>query len=126
MDTPDLLGLTVSMAATTLLVAAVAGLLPRIVGDEPNPVVGIRTKATMSSPAAWQVAHNAARPYLVRTVWSAVVGLVVQASIGVAAGFGSVASAAVAVAVFVAVFVVLIYAALKGNAAAKDIAALSP
>ncbi|KDQ02800.1 hypothetical protein EN35_08295 [Rhodococcus qingshengii] len=50
MESPDLLGLTVSLTSSTLILAFVAGLMPRLVGDEPNPVVGIRTKATISSP----------------------------------------------------------------------------
>ena len=33
------------MTSTTLIYAVVAGLVSQLVGDEPNPVVGIRTKA---------------------------------------------------------------------------------
>ncbi|WP_458683415.1 SdpI family protein [Prescottella equi] len=95
--------------------------MPRIIGDEPNPVVGIRTKATMSSPAAWQLAHQVARPLLHRTVWTAIAGLSIQVVIGVVAGFGSVASAVAAPAVLLAVLIALIYAAIKGNAAAKSL-----
>ena len=116
-----MLGLTISLTSSTLVVAFVAGLMPRLVGDEPNPVVGIRTKATMSSPAAWQLAHQVARPLLHRTVWTAIAGLSIQVMIGVVAGFGSVASAVAAPAVLLAVFIALIYAAIKGNAAAKSL-----
>lgn len=44
-----------------------------------------------------------------------------QVMIGVVAGFGSVASAVASPAVFLAVLVGLIYAAVKGNAAAKSL-----
>jgi uncharacterized membrane protein len=120
-ESSDLLGLTISLTPSTLLIAFVAGLMPRLVGDEPNSVVGIRTKATMSSPEAWQLAHQVARPFLRRTVWTAVAGLCMQVVIGVVAGFGSVASAVTATAVFLAVCIVLIYAGLKGNTAAKSL-----
>lgn len=115
----DLLGLTSSMTATTIIAIGVAGLMPRLVGDEPNPVVGIRTKATQSSPEAWQLAHRVAQPILRRTVWTALAGLGIQLVIGVATGFGSAASAAAAVAVCAATYVVVIYAGFKGNSAAK-------
>jgi uncharacterized membrane protein len=117
-DTSELLGLTIPLSAMTLLVAVAAGLLPRLVGDEPNLVVGIRTNATMSSPEAWQFAHEVARPFFCRTVWTAVVGLCIQVVIGVMAGFGSVVSAVAAAIVCAAAFTVLIAGALKGNAAA--------
>lgn len=121
MGSSDLLGLTISLTSSTLIVGVVAALVPRLVGDEPNPVVGIRTKATMSSPEAWQLAHRVARPLVRRTVWTAVAGLCLQIVIGVAIGFGSVVSAVAAPVVFLAVIIVLIYAGLKGNAAAKSL-----
>lgn len=121
MESPDLLGLTVSLTSSTLILAFVAGLMPRLVGDEPNPVVGICTKATISSPEAWQLAHRIAWPLLRRTVWTAVVGLCMQVAIGVVTGFGSVVSAVASTVVFLAVLLVLLCAALKGNAAAKSL-----
>ncbi|NKR39705.1 hypothetical protein GS490_06525 [Rhodococcus hoagii] len=117
--TSDLLGLTASMTATTLILTGVASLMPRLVGDEPNPVVGIRTRATQSSPEAWQLAHRVAQPILRRTVWIAVAGLGIQLVLGVVTGFGSAASAATAMAVAVVVFIVVLYAGYRGNAAAK-------
>ncbi|WP_165497140.1 hypothetical protein [Rhodococcus sp. ABRD24] len=45
----------------------------------------------------------------------------IQIVIGVVADFGSVVSAAAATVVCRAAFIVPIYAALKGNAAAKDL-----
>ncbi|WP_305091383.1 SdpI family protein [Prescottella sp. R16] len=118
-DTSDLLGLTISISSTTLLLAGVAGLMPRLVGDEPNAVAGIRTKATMSSAEAWRSAHRVAQPILRWTVWTGVAGLGIQTAIGLVAGFASVTSAVAAVIVCAATFIILIYAALKGNAAAK-------
>ncbi|NKR26058.1 hypothetical protein GS485_20695 [Rhodococcus hoagii] len=119
--TSDLLGLTASMTVTTLILAGAAGFMPRLVGDEPNPVVGIRTRATQSSPQAWRLAHLVAQPILRRTVWIAVVGLAIELVLGVVAGFGSAASAVTAVAVAVVVFLVLLYAGYRGNAAAKTL-----
>lgn len=116
-----MLGLTASLTASTLVVAFVAGLMPRLVGDEPNPVMGIRTKATMSNPEAWRLAHQIAWPLLRRAVWVAVAGVCLQVVIGVVTGFGSVVSAVASVAVFLAVLIVLLYAAVKGDAAAKSL-----
>ncbi|WP_458682617.1 SdpI family protein [Prescottella equi] len=115
----DLLGLTISMTSTTLILTGAAVLMPHLVGDEPNPVVGIRTRATQSSPEAWQLAHQVAGPILRRTVWTAVVGLCIQLVFGVVVGFGSVVSSVAAVTVCAVVFVVMIYAGFKANAAAK-------
>lgn len=117
----DLLGSTISLASSTVILAFVAGLMPRLVGDEPNAVVGIRTKATRSSPEAWQLAHEVARPYLRWTMWTAVAGLCIQVVVGVSTGFGSVLSAIAAFVVFLAVLVVLTFGALKGNSAAKSL-----
>ena len=122
MESPDLLGLTVSLTSSTLILAFVAGLMPRLVGDEPNPVVGIRTKATISSPEAWQLAHRIAWPLLRRTAWTAVVGLYMQVVIGVVTGFGSVVSAVASTVVFLAVLLVLLCAALKGKRRGKIVA----
>ena len=121
MESPDLLGLTASLASSTLILAFVAGLMPRLVGDEPNPVVGIRTKSTTSSPEAWRLAHQSAQPLLRRTMWTAVAGLCMQVAIGVVTGFGSVVSAVTSTVVFLAVLLVLLFAGVKGNAAAKSL-----
>ncbi|MBM4569174.1 hypothetical protein GS489_01305 [Rhodococcus hoagii] len=121
MGASDLLGLTMSMTSTTFIVTGVAAAMPHMVGDEPNPVVGIRTRATQSSPEAWQLAHQVAQPLLRRAVWTAAAGLCIQIVIGVVAGFGSVESAVAAVAVCAASFVVVLYAGFKGDAAAKTV-----
>lgn len=121
MESADLLGLTVSLTSSTLILAFVAGLMPRLVGDEPNPVVGIRTKATIASPEAWQLAHPSAQPLLRRTMWTAVAGLCMQVAIGVVTGFGSVVSAVTSTVVFLAVLLLLLFAGVKGNAAAKSL-----
>lgn len=119
MGATDFLSLTVSVTSSTLLCAGIAALMPRIVGDEPNPVVGIRTRSTQSSAEAWQLAHRVAQPILRGTVWTAAAGLCVQLVIGVLMGFGSGVSSVTAVIVAVSAFSVLIYAGVKGNAAAK-------
>ena len=121
MASSDLLGSTISLTTSTIVLAVVAGLLPRFVGDGPNSVVGIRTKATMSSIEAWHLAHRVARPYLRWTMWTAVAGLCIQVVIGVPADFGSLLSAIASFVVFLAVFLVLIFGALKGNSAAKSL-----
>jgi len=109
------------MTSSTLVVAFAAGLMPRLVGDQPNPVMGIRTKATLSSPEAWRLAHQVAQPLLRRTVWTAVAGLCIQLAIGVITGFGSVVSAVAAAVVFLVTLAVLLYSAVKGNNAAKSL-----
>lgn len=121
MDTADLLDLTFTLTMTTILLGGTAGLLPRLVGEEPNLLVGIRTKATTSSPEAWRLAHRVARPLLRRTMWTAVVGLLVQVAAGAVAGFGSMVSVVAAALTCVATFVVLIAAAVRGHTAARDL-----
>lgn len=39
---------------------------------EPNSVVGIKTRATQASPAAWEAGHRAALPWTKRTVIASV------------------------------------------------------
>lgn len=126
MESPDLLGLTASLASSTLILAFVAGLMPRLVGDEPNPVVGIRTKSTTSSPEAWRLAHQVARPLLRLTMWTAVAGMCVQVTIGVVTGFGSVVSAVASTVVFLAVLLVLLFAGQgEGQRRGEIVAALT-
>ncbi|OAH43236.1 hypothetical protein AYJ66_17035 [Dietzia cinnamea] len=121
MDATDSLILTVSVTSSTLLGGGIAAIMPRIVGDEPNAVVGIRTRATQSSDKAWQLAHQVSQPILRGTVWTAVVGLCIQLVTGVVTGFVSVASSFIAVAVALSTFSVLIYAGFKGDAAARSL-----
>ena len=114
--------MTVTMTSTTVLGALAGALLVRIAGDEPNPLIGIRTKATMASPAAWRVAHNTARPTIAVMIWVAVAGLCAQLAVGVAAGFDSAPSSVASTVVCAVVYVILIGAAIRGHRAAKAVA----
>ncbi|MFI6823259.1 SdpI family protein [Micromonospora sp. NPDC050187] len=53
---------------------------------ERNGAVGIRTRDTQVSDAAWQAGHAAALPMVTRTVWVAVVAVVLAVATHVAAG----------------------------------------
>ncbi|WP_010542153.1 SdpI family protein [Dietzia alimentaria] len=121
MDATESLILTVSVTSSTLLGGGIAAIMPRMVGDEPNAIVGIRTRATQSSDKAWQLAHQVSQPILRGTVCTAAVGLFIQLVTGVVTGFASVASSFAAVAVAVLTFSVLIYAGFKGDAAARSL-----
>lgn len=117
--TEGLLSLTVTMTVSTVVAAAVAWVMPIVAGEQANPVVGIRTKATLSSDKAWRLAHRVARPALRWTVWAAAIGLVMQLALGLVLRFDSIFSAALAVTVCVVAYSVLIYAGMIGNSAAK-------
>ncbi|MDI9918342.1 SdpI family protein [Rhodococcus sp. IEGM 1379] len=119
MDSQELSGLTLSMSGGTALLVVAVVLVQRIVSDTPSAVVGIRTRATMSSPAAWQLAHRTAEPALRRTQWIALAGLVFQLFIGLWLGFGAMASTVFSIIVFVVVTGMLVHAALLGDRAAK-------
>jgi uncharacterized membrane protein len=116
----DLIGLVLGLSIGTVMLVAVTSLIVRFPGDEPNSVMGIRTKATMSSPEAWQRSHQAARPGLRRATWVALAGIAVQV-VGITVGVGTAASAAVAVVVFAAVTALILAAALTGNKVAREI-----
>ncbi|MCJ0905594.1 SdpI family protein [Rhodococcus sp. ARC_M6] len=120
MNSQDLLGLTVSLSGGTALLVVAVVLVQRIVGDTPNELVGIRTRATMSSPAAWQLAHRTAAPALRRTSRMALAGLAIQLVIGLWWGFGAPASALFSIIVFVVVTGMLVHASLLGDRAAKN------
>ncbi|TSD49072.1 SdpI family protein [Rhodococcus sp. KBS0724] len=117
----DLIGLVLGLSIGTVMLVAVTSLIVRFPGDEPNSVMGIRTKATMSSPEAWQRSHQAARPGLRRATWVALAGIAVQVVVGSTVGVGTAASAAVAVVVFAAVTALILAAALTGNKVAREI-----
>ncbi|NMM88941.1 hypothetical protein B2J88_32115 [Rhodococcus sp. SRB_17] len=119
MDSQEMFALTVSLSCGTALLAVAVVLVQRIVGDTPNELVGIRTRATMSSPAAWQLAHRTAEHALRRTQRIALAGLVLQFCIGLWLGFGALASAVFSIIVFVAATAMLVHAALLGDRAAK-------
>lgn len=119
MDSQELLGLTISLSGGTALLAFAVILVQRLVGDIPSAVVGIRTRATMSSPAAWQLAHRTAAPTFRRTMRMAFAGLAIQLVFGLWLGFGALASAVFSIILFVVVTAMLVHAALLGDRAAK-------
>ncbi len=123
MDSQELLGLTVSMSFGTASLAAAAILIQRVVGDTPNELVGIRTRATKSSPEAWQLAHRIAAPVLRSTFRIALIGLAIQLVVGLWLGFGAIASALFSIVLFVVVTGMLIRAALLGDRAANRLQA---
>lgn len=120
-EAPDLVGAVLGLSIGTITLVSVATLIAKFPGDEPNTVMGIRTKATMSSPEAWQRAHRVARPGLRRAAWIALAGFAVQLGIAIAVGVGTAASATAAAVVFAAVTVAILAAALTGNRAAREI-----
>ncbi|OYD70516.1 SdpI family protein [Rhodococcus sp. OK302] len=119
MDSQELLGLTISLSGGTALLAVAVVLVQRIVGDTPNELVGIRTRATMSSPAAWQLAHRIAAPAFRRTMRMALAGLAIQLLMGLWWGFGTRASVLFSIILFVVVTGMLVHASLLGDRAAK-------
>ena len=123
MDSQEMFALTISLSCGTALLVAAIVLVQRIVGDAPNELVGIRTRATMSSPAAWQLAHRIAAPAFRRTMRMALAGLAIQLLMGLWLGFGALASAVFSIILFVAVTAMLVHAALLGDRAAKRIQA---
>lgn len=120
-QSPDLVGAVLGLSIGTITLVAVASLIAKFPGDEPNSVMGIRTKATMSSPEAWQQAHQAARPGLRRATWIALAGFAVQLGIAITIGVGTAASATAAAVVFAAVTVAILAATLTGNRVAREI-----
>lgn len=123
MDSQELLGLTGSISFGTVLLAAAAILMQRIVGDTPNELVGIRTRATKSSPEAWQLAHRIAAPVLRNTLRMALAGFAIQLVLGLSLGFSSIASALFSIILFVVVTGMLVFAALLGDRAARRLQA---
>ncbi|WP_328811772.1 SdpI family protein [Rhodococcus sp. NBC_00294] len=122
MNTPAVISLTLGV----VLIGALAAFMRK--GYEnlgPNSAVGIRTKATKASPAAWRVGHEAASPFLMAAVITAVtvVVLTIGATIASALSDSTVTDhAAVAIpAIGLAVeVVILILATAQADKAAKS------
>ncbi|NMM90895.1 hypothetical protein B2J88_42380 [Rhodococcus sp. SRB_17] len=123
MSSTDLVGLVAGLSGGSVLLIALALAMPRVVGDEPNSLIGIRTAATTSTPEAWQVAHRAAVPYLRRTARVGGLGLCAQVVTALVWGPVSVGSAIAAAAVFAGVTIMLIDAARRGDRAARQLSA---
>lgn len=83
---------------------------------ERNALIGIRTRATMASDAAWDAGHRAAAPVLEVVAWASVVtGLV-----GTVTAIADSWLAAVTVSVgYAALFVLLGLATARANRAAR-------
>ncbi|MFJ2744403.1 SdpI family protein [Streptomyces sp. NPDC087440] len=87
-----------------------------------NAAIGIRTKATMASDAAWERGHAAAGPLLTATFRTAyVVGAVTVLVTLVVGSGGSPAVLAVPLTGFVAALGLLVAASVRANAAARDL-----
>lgn len=87
-----------------------------------NPAVGIRTRATMSSDAAWTAGHAAAAPLLTATYLTAYAVGVISAVLGVVLMLRDVEHLAVAVVPLAgvgAVITLLSLAANRANSAAR-------
>ncbi|MEU5282506.1 SdpI family protein [Streptomyces sp. CA-278952] len=88
---------------------------------ESNSVMGIRTKATMSSDRAWQAGHVSAAPMLTVTFLTAYVTGAISLALGLAFTLSDTENATVIIvpsAGLVGVLTLLTTAAIKANSAA--------
>lgn len=95
----------------SLVGAAAGGSLPR------NAMVGIRTRATKASDAAWSAGHRAAAPVLKASVAVAVVFAVVTLAAGTLSDDWAFAVGMTGMAATVAL---LLVATARANSAARD------
>lgn len=116
------LGLLIGVVVLTMVCGSIAsasarGALPR------NGAIGIRTKATKSSDAAWDVGHRAAVPLMRWTTWFGVLMTVVTivAVIVLRPGEGPGWEVAAPILGFVGVFVGLMAAGVVADRAAKAV-----
>ncbi|MFH8760660.1 SdpI family protein [Streptomyces atroolivaceus] len=87
-----------------------------------NSMIGIRTKATMSSDSAWQAGHASAAPLLTATYLTAYALGAISLALGLASTLSDGENAAVIIvplAGFVVVLALLTTAAIKANATAR-------
>ncbi|MFI9629721.1 SdpI family protein [Streptomyces sp. NPDC052042] len=104
--------IVVSAASTWTARAGAKGELTR------NGSVGLRTRHTQTSDSAWQAGHAAALPLLTRTVWVAVITIVLAALVQLSSGgpWGIL----VGVCGMVVEVIMLVVATRAANRAAKD------
>ncbi|WP_106399050.1 SdpI family protein [Actinocorallia populi] len=87
-----------------------------------NSVMGIRTKATMSSDSAWEAGHAAATPLLTATYLTAYITSAITFALGLALTLGDVENPAALIIPLCGIGVVLALlsvATVKANSAAR-------
>lgn len=115
-----------------VVIAAVCGLLARMTRLhqlEPNGVIGLRTKATRSSPAAWQRGHDAARPWVLAAAGAAIGAGVIFVLVGALSGASTADEAVPTWSIlvgYVAVSAVVVAAGVVADRAAKRVASTRP
>lgn len=124
MDATGSLSLLVGVAVLSLVTGI---LVPQIyAGDlRRNHLIGMRTKATLSSDEAWEVGHRASLGYL---VFACIVGVVaIIAALGtfvfadVSSGAGEIMLAAIPIAAFTSQVVAIIAGCVAADRAAKSV-----
>ncbi|WP_225943658.1 SdpI family protein [Nocardiopsis terrae] len=88
-----------------------------------NSAVGLRTRITKSSDAAWESGHRAAAPWLLAcayTGYSSSVLTVVFAVVAAVGGFSGVGAMIIPAIGFVAVIIILVVATAIAHRAGKD------
>lgn len=121
-----------ALTGGALLLTLTAALIALMAGGDglpPNRAVGIRTRATRSSPQAWAAAHRAARPLLWRgaalgalLVLVAAVALVLHAR-GDGEGPAAAVALTAAVSGFVGVTAAVLWGGVRGQRAARRVQA---
>lgn len=93
---------------------------------ERNSAIGIRTKSTLASDRAWDVGHHTARPYLIGTALTGIVGTVISLlAIPFFADGGSLTDPKIMVVPafsFVLQILVFLWSSKKADSAAKSVA----
>lgn len=124
MDATGSLSLLVGVAVLSLVTGI---LVPQIhAGDlSRNSLVGMRTKATLSSDEAWEVGHRASLRYLVFACIAGIVAII--AALGtfvfadVSSGAGEITLAAIPIAAFTGQIVAIIAGGVAADRAAKTV-----
>ncbi|SRR5690606_1549594 len=104
--------------AVSLVMLAVMATAP---GFGPNMGIGIRTRATKSSPEAWRAGHVAARPWLI-VAGAVALAVAVADLVLVAAGVSADVILIVAMSTYAGALVLVVVGALRANRAARSVA----